>query len=385
MSKTISERVPAAVIQRYIPHYRLPFFSRLSQTSKYRWEFIYGAHPGRGQSGQPVAVDSQLISHSIRNIEIEIGKRSLTYQTGILDILRRKQYHVVVFEMGWNIISNFVFLPAIRRRGIATVGWSKGIADNGRERPYWRKICERWMANQCDALLVYGEASARYFRKLGVASRRIFIARNTVDVSQIAKGIDKARSQAVELRRALQLHDKPVVGYLGRLGPQKRVRDIIEAFIRAGVDAYLVIAGDGRERGALQSLAASSPASSRIVFLGSVPVGEESAFFQMFDLFVSARSAGLGILEAMANAKPCLITPEVRPETELVVDNVTGFIAADCSVSSLAASMRFILHDLPRARVIGTKAQAKVLACAPLERMIEAFDAAADYAIERSS
>jgi glycosyltransferase involved in cell wall biosynthesis len=76
-----------------------------------------------------------------------------------------------------------------------------------------------------------------------------------------------------------------------------------------------------------------------------------------------------------------LITPETRPEVELVEDGVTGFVAQDFSTSSLAEGMLRVVSNLQDVENVGLRAQARVLSRATLERMVEAFDLAVDFAL----
>src|SRR5207249_12240881 len=106
--------------------------------------------------------------------------------------------------------------------------------------------------------------------------------------------------------------------------------------------------------------------------------------FQLFDLVVSARAAGLAILEAMAHGKPVLITPEVRPETELISHRKTGYVANGFSASSLSEAFLDVCGDIPHMRQVGANAQQKVAMAATQERMVESFDGALDSIFERS-
>jgi glycosyltransferase involved in cell wall biosynthesis len=93
----------------------------------------------------------------------------------------------------------------------------------------------------------------------------------------------------------------------------------------------------------------------------------------------------LAILEAMAHGKIPLITPELRPETELVVQGVTGVITADYSVESLADGMLEAAGYVHGGNSVGQAAQAAVLAQATTEKMVEAFDQAINCALGKTS
>jgi glycosyltransferase involved in cell wall biosynthesis len=234
-------------------------------------------------------------------------------------------------------------------------------------------------------MIVYGQGSADYYQNLGYPSEQIFLAQNTVDVNEIVKDIPNARAKAEQLRGRLGIGRSIVFGYFGRLVAQKKIEMIIEAFSLAkarGLQGRLLIAGDGPERQKLELIANKSSASKFIRFCGKVSVEEQNAYLQLLDVFVSAYSAGLGVLEAMAHGKIVVTTPEARPETELIEDGVSGIITRDFSVESITEGLFTAVNSL-RNNKIGKQANKIVLHKATIENMVEKFDSAVDCALKR--
>ncbi len=370
-----SARVRVALVQRFVPHYNLVFYQKLLASSRYDWEFIYGSYPGGGESGLATDAPRILPTRPIRNVSLG----SALWQRGVTGWLREQKYSAVVFELGWQIISNVALIRAAHAVGTRVIPWTKGIAESGRPRSFCRRWAERVFTRQCDALLVYGGVSAEYFKAYNYPADRIFVAQNTVDVRAIAAAAPQDRVRCQSVRTRHRLDARPVLGYLGRLVPQKRVDLIIDSFAlarRGGMNAQLVIAGDGPDRVQLEQRARACGFSDDIRFCGRVPESEVGAYFQLFDVYVSAWAAGLGILEAMAHAKIPLITPEARPETEQVRDDVTGIIAKGYTVEALAEGMRRAAEKAQAGGEMGQAAQREVLAHATMEKMVEAFDSA---------
>ena len=380
----MSVRPKVGLVQRFIPHYRLPLFKRLLESPRHSWELMSGPHPGGSVSGIPIPDGgAQFPTWPIRTVSLAGGK--VVIQRDVVRHIRRQGYQAVVFELGWPIISNINLLRQARKLKIPAIGWGKGIASDGRERVAWRRPYERFLVNQCTAMIVYGKVSQEYIQDLGYPAERIFVAQNTVDVTRIISEVGSARERAQVLRNHLGLNGRLVVGYLGRLTSQKQVHKIIGAFdhIRSqGLDVELVIAGDGPERASLEALASTGALSGHVRFAGEVPVGGEGAYFQLFDLVVSARNAGLAVLEAMAHGRPVLCTPEVLPETEMLERDVTGFIARGYEANDLSESMMGALSNPQHMRELGLNAQTKVSKEATQELMVEAFDSAVSYALQ---
>lgn len=136
--------------------------------------------------------------------------------------------------------------------------------------------------------------------------------------------------------------------FLGRLAPQKRVRDLIDAFVRLASDvpnSELVIAGDGNEREELERYAAETTVSDRIEFTGLLSdeeVVEQYATAQLFVLPSVWEGHPLTLLEAWASELP-VVTTDVTGIAEFVEHEKSGYLVEPKSPSALAAGIRYAL------------------------------------------
>jgi glycosyltransferase involved in cell wall biosynthesis len=371
-----------ALLQRAIPHYRLPLFKKLAAETPFRWIFYCSDHDDEVSTGLPASDLNQLQVRPINNRRL-LGP--FIYQTGVK--LHSDGVAAFMLDLGWTLVSTPRYLIEAKMRGIATVGWSKGIPQNakGREGPL-KRLYQKFILGLCDVVIVYGKISKDYFRKLGFPEERIFIAQNTIDSARIARELPLALSQRKKLLERLPVKGRFVFGYMGALVPRKKVECIIEAFSRvrsAGVDALLVLAGTGLSEHALRELVAANPYRTDILLVGRVPVGEEGGYFQLFDVYLSFAQGGLGILEAMAHGRAVVSTPEKYPETELLIDEESALLANDFTVEAFARRMCFAVEHRDRLAAIGARARERVLQEATLENMVKAITSAVQVAITR--
>jgi len=102
-------------------------------------------------------------------------------------------------------------------------------------------------------------------------------------------------------------HKRLTIGTLGQLDKRKRVNLLVGAFHASGLDADLLIAGQGPDEERLVKLAEGD---ERIRFLGLVPEVCLNWFYNALDLFVfpsGIEGYGLPPVEAMACGKPVVI------------------------------------------------------------------------------
>ena len=112
-------------------------------------------------------------------------------------------------------------------------------------------------------------------------------------------------------------HSRLTIGTLGQLDKRKRIYLLIEAFRKSKLDADLLIAGQGPDRGILEDLAGGD---RRIQFLGLVPEPELNSFYNSLNIFIfptAIEGYGLPIAESAACGKPVVVLDDAILPTEV--------------------------------------------------------------------
>ena len=132
-----------------------------------------------------------------------------------------------------------------------------------------------------------------------------------------------------------------------RLEPGKGVGDLVATFAivsAAYPSAVLMIVGDGTSRPTLETQATEHGIADHVRFLGFKP--DPRPYILNMDVFVLPvpfGSASIGLLEAMAMRRPCVIT--FGGEGEAVVPGENGFWAEPRTPSSIAEHVGTLLAD----------------------------------------
>jgi phosphatidylinositol alpha 1,6-mannosyltransferase len=139
-----------------------------------------------------------------------------------------------------------------------------------------------------------------------------------------ARGVDVIRfapsARDEELRRQWSPDGKPIVGFVGRLAPEKHAERLIA--LAAGDAVRLVIVGDGVDRHKLQS------AMPKAVFTGALYGDELSAAYASMDVFVHTgehETFCQVVQEALASGLP-VIAPDAGGPRDLVAPCRTGLL-----------------------------------------------------------
>ncbi|MGV0713768.1 glycosyltransferase family 1 protein [Mycolicibacterium sp. XJ662] len=157
----------------------------------------------------------------------------------------------------------------------------------------------------------------------------------------IAGFVPSARDDA--LRRRWSPHDKPIVGFVGRLAPEKHVERL--APLAARDDLRLVIVGDGIDRAKLQKTLPSA------VFTGALYGTELAAAYASMDVFVHPgehETFCQAVQEAMASGVP-VVAPSAGGPRDLVAPYRTGLLlAVDEFESKLPAAVDHLIAERAR-------------------------------------
>ena len=156
------------------------------------------------------------------------------------------------------------------------------------------------------------------------AAMENLVAHRIPRVHKWARGVDitgfapSARDE--HLRRSWSPDGKPVVGFVGRLAPEKHVERL--AVLAQREDIQLVVVGDGVDRAKLESLLSTA------VFTGALYGGELAAAYASMDVFVHPgehETFCQAVQEAMASGLP-VIAPDAGGPRDLVAPMHTGLL-----------------------------------------------------------
>jgi glycosyltransferase involved in cell wall biosynthesis len=210
----------------------------------------------------------------------------------------------------------------------------------------------------------------RAWQRLGWLARPEVIYTSEVDRRRDGRSPSHVVSLGIDLDRfdgatpALR-SDRPLVGNVARLAPQKDHATLIEA-ARLVPEAQFVVAGDGELREELERQAKGTS----VRLLGArhdVPdVLASLAVFAFPSLF---EGLCLAVIEAQAAGVPVVATP-VGGIRETVVDGKTGLLVPTRDPKALAAAIRRLLEDRPAAEAMAAEAKRRVRERFSIERML---------------
>ena len=192
----------------------------------------------------------------------------------------------------------------------------------------------------CDLVIAPSDGLRQIAAEWGVRDK-VTVIPNGID-------LDRFRDPARPLRRhELDVPDDSILlVYCGRLGPEKNLSLLLDAFsgaVQAIQNTFLLVIGGGPEERELRKRAAAIP---NVRFAGSVAYDEVPRYLAMGDVFVTASVTEvhpLSVIEALAAGLPVLgiRSPGI---TDTVVDGVNGYLTSHDLAAFTAMMVRLLLE-----------------------------------------
>ncbi|RFA08391.1 glycosyl transferase [Subtercola boreus] len=182
----------------------------------------------------------------------------------------------------------------------------------------WRFV--KWVHEGASLTLVPSSASMDDLQNMGVPR-----------LKRWARGVDleafhpnnRSRPGALALRERLRPNgDEVVVGYVGRLAPEKQVERL--AALRGVPGIHLAVVGDGPSEASIARATDGMP----LTFLGRLGGESLSEAYAAFDIFLhtgTEETFGQTLQEAHAGGLP-VVAPRAGGPIDLVADGVDGYL-----------------------------------------------------------
>jgi glycosyltransferase involved in cell wall biosynthesis len=234
----------------------------------------------------------------------------------------------------------------------------------------WQLWLDKKQIGRTTRLVGNSASVADFYRGLGVPSEKIRV---------IPNGVEIPNGPTTDRDRALAEFQIPpgsrVVGFVGRLAPQKRVKDNIWALqlLQQLTDrVYLLLVGEGPERNDLIALSQHVGCEHLVRFAGYRE--DASRLIGLCNVFwLASEFEGMSnsVMEAMAAGVP-VVASDIPPNRELVANGETGYLVRVGDSVGIAQFTDRILADPSLAERLGTAGRERMRTQFSIDRMVAA-------------
>ncbi|MBN1851806.1 MAG: glycosyltransferase [Pirellulales bacterium] len=235
----------------------------------------------------------------------------------------------------------------------------------------WQWMVDRQLARSTDRLIANARGVRDYCVQHGLPANKIDLIPNAVPKARPSDQDREALLDTLDIP-----HDARLIGAIGRLWPQKRIKDLIWAYelvVLLHPNARLLIIGDGPERAGLERYTRLVSSTEHVRFLG-----ERSDVWRILPhldvLWQGSDYEGMpnAVLEAMAAGVPVVAT-DIPGHREMIVSGETGYLVPIAGRADYGRATDRILSDPDHARQLGKQGQRSVEQEFTVGRMVDRY------------
>ena len=275
------------------------------------------------------------------------------------DVLTWWRLRQLLRDLKPNIIQSYIFAANsyVRLPGICPSACRIVISERCVDswKSFWQLGLDRRLAGRLDAMTANSQSVADFYRReVGIPSDQLHV---------IPNGIPEAPNHSAgRLKDELDLaEDCDVVGFIGRLAPQKNLRDLVWAFHlikqAAPRPVVLVLIGAGPLRESLAKFLTDLGTRDLVHFLGHRDdAAELLQDFNVFCLPSAFEGMSNSLMEAMSCGVPSVVS-DIAPNVELVQHEASGLTFPVGEAPELAKAVIRLLNDSELSQRLGSTAQ----------------------------
>ena len=306
---------------------------------KYQFDYFIDAD----STCQPL---QELIDMGARYYVVPPYQRLPQYLLTLMKYFKENHYKIV--HSGMNTLSVFPLFAAWLAKVPVRINHNHSTSAKGEIKKnffkYLLKPFSRLFATHCCACSRF--AGEWLFGKKMVECGKVRIFNNAIDFEKFA--FDS--SVRNEIRKALGIDNKFVVGHVGRFCFQKNQLFLIDVFkevYERDNNAILLLIGIGELEDEVRNKVLSLDLQNKVIFLGART--DVNRFYQAMDVFVfPSRYEGLGLvgIEAQAAGLPCVFSSNIPDEA--VITKNTKVLSLEKNINIWA---QFIINSKGLRRV----------------------------------
>jgi L-malate glycosyltransferase len=337
----------AVIIQRVVPHYRIPFFMKLQQLLKNEdidLLLIYGQEqpctvPRTVDIDQPWAI-------RIKNSYFMLPFVELIWQPcGHLI----KDADLVIIEQGNRFIGNYFLQFLWRNTKHKLAFWGHGTNFQSRHQECLNNKVKRYLAKKADWWFAYTDLTVVQLNLAKFPANKMSVVQNCIDTTDLNTSVNKLPPQALSaLRKKHGLTSDHIGLYCGGLYSDKRIDFLLAACdnIKAKVpDFECLIIGDGPDS---KTVIGACATRDWMHYIGPLIGTERVPYFLLSKLMLMPGLVGLVIVDSFITQLPLFTTDNNihSPEIAYLDNGVNGVMTANTQDDYINAVVKGLTDDV---------------------------------------
>ena len=309
-------------------------------------------------------------------------------------LIRSRRFDAVVLHTGYRPATFWIAVLAAKLTRVAFLFSTDAHGLSPRDQREWKRWIKKLILPHlfrlADQVIVPSTAGVSLMTSIGIPENRVVLTPYCVDNEWWTEQLTRVNRAGLRTQWGVP-QDAVVMLFSGKLQPWKRPSDLLRAFASfPACNAYLVFAGEGSLRSALESEAESLGIAKNVRFLGFVNQSGLPDVYAASDILVlpsEYEPFGVVVNEAMLCGCCVVVTDRVGARFDLVREGETGFVFRAGDADALAAILLGILRAPDSLRRMREAARERMTSWAPdqnVDMTVEALNRAVAWVRRRS-
>lgn len=314
----------------FIAKYRIPIFKKLSLDKDFNIVF-WASEKGTNKFLLTDTNGLNIKNTPIKLISIPFLRNKLEWQPSAIKNILTTDLDLYIVLGNPNSISTWLCLFIAKIRNIQIFIWSHGYLS---DETGLKGLIRKFFYKLADKHLLYGNKAKEIMLKKGFSEKELHVIYNSLDYEKQKDYRERLKyDDRLEIRKKFNFSEKSITFVtIGRLVEKFKLEQIIEVIkimTEKGIDANLIIIGDGEAKESLVNLTKNLKIENRVIFYGSCHEESEiSLLYNASDFSVVMGSVGLAAMHSLAYGIPIITNSNMskhHPEIEAIVEGITGF------------------------------------------------------------
>lgn len=381
------EKYKVAFIHNVISPYRIPLFEGLSDHPSLDL-FVYFCAKTHKRRKWDILESKKFNYEILPGFTLEFSGITYHINPSIVSRLINGKYNAVILSGNPDFTTHIAFLTC-KLLKIPFIWWSEGIETSQSTLGKLISPLTKYIVRNSNSIVVPGTLAKKFHMKLGATSKKIFLAHNIVDNDLFIEVSATFKQNVVSIKQELNLPNKKIIIYVGRLVEAKGLLYLLEAYKKLKLeynDICLVFIGDGPLREKLEYRCATENIKE-VIFTGWLS-DDRIKYYSVADVFVlpTLRDVwGLVINEAMCCGLPIISTNAAGASWDMVYSGKNGYVVESASSKQLYSFIRTIILDEDLAQKMGKKSLEIIKSEYTLKNMVNGFVSAVEHSLQTNT
>ncbi|GGK77485.1 glycosyltransferase family 4 protein [Amphritea balenae] len=315
------------ILQRVLPHYRVPFFDLLYKLLKdegVELFVIYGQEcPGSVPASCEYTRDWSL---KIDNKYFSFFGKEIVYQP-VFHLLSTSD--LVIVEQANRLVLNYLLLVLRRLTKLKVAFWGHGKNFQSYNSDDFFEKIKRFYSSEVDWWFSYTNSGVSIIKSLGFPESKITCVDNSIDVSELKLSSRNVElNDVLEIKKTLGIISNNVAVYCGGMYSEKKINFLLEScdLVRKEISDFEVLfIGDGPDSKDVINYTVNR---SWAHFIGPKVGVDRVPYFKISKILLMPGLVGLAVLDSFAFEVPMITTniPIHSPEFDYLDNNVNGIV-----------------------------------------------------------